>query len=347
MLKKFKTLSLVSFGLFVSFSYLHLSGYCFAATTEVDPYVARKTMVFLERGNNYYHQQRFQRALKEYKTALKIHPENKDALFNLANTYVSLAEVDLAIETYNQLLVLDPDDAMAYNNLGNVYEGVGDYAEAENHYKKALDVFPDFAPALSNLGSFYLSQNRLDEALVMYERVVKVEPDKIYGWNNLGNLAYTKKDYNTAIKHYAKALEINPEESFLWLNKANAYIKKNKLDFALQSLDKAYKFDRKSPTITEAIADVNFMKSNFEKAAEFYKITLSRLDTPTPDLYYKLGKTYANLDKEEAVVFYNQYLAYSSDQDVMEEVSNTVARLEREVAEEKAARAKQNLLSFS
>lgn len=320
----------IVFNIFISYSL------CFARqiSEAVDPYVQRKTMIFLERGNNYYSQYKFRRALKEYQNAIKIYPDNQDAVFNLANTHVSLGEIDAAIAAYNRVLELAPEDTMTYNNLGNVHEGLKLYKEAENYYLKSLDIDAEFAPALNNLGTLYMEQNRLDEAYDIFQRVVKVEPNKIYGWNNLGNLSYKKEEYDEAVKFYAYALQLDPNRPFLWLNKANAYIKKNKLDFAMQSLEKAYALDRKSPMITETMADVCFMQQDFKQAVRFYKITLSQLKKPLPDVFYKLGKACSHLDKEEAVSYYKKYLTYASEPEIMQAVNKEIAKLEQMMAQE-------------
>ncbi|MCK8515938.1 tetratricopeptide repeat protein [Methylonatrum kenyense] len=80
----------------------------------------------------------YDRALREYRTALERDPENRHALLGKAGTYVQMERYDEALASYAQFIERYPDFAGAYANRGIALDRMGRYEDALEDYDRAL-----------------------------------------------------------------------------------------------------------------------------------------------------------------------------------------------------------------
>jgi tetratricopeptide (TPR) repeat protein len=160
-----------------------------------------KSRPHLSMGNIYFRQNRIDKALLEYQTALKFKPDSSDANNNLGNTYVKQGRFVEAISAYKTAIQFNPDNVAAYYNLGIAYVNQNLYDEAISAYKTAIQFRPDYADAYNNLGVSYAKQNRLDEAISAYKTALLFKPDHAAALKNL-------KFYEN-LKLYYEAIKID------------------------------------------------------------------------------------------------------------------------------------------
>lgn len=166
----------------------------------------------------YFRVGRFDDAIKEYKAALKLYPDSDLAHFNLGNVYFNQGYLNKAIREYQAALKINPDFPDVHNNLGNVYLKDGRIAEAIREYQTAIKINPGFTDAHINLGIIYFEQGRLDEAAEKYMIALKLNPDSFDAHLNLGDVYFKRGDIDRAIKEYRMALRINPDSSEAYAN---------------------------------------------------------------------------------------------------------------------------------
>ena len=135
-------------------------------------------------------QEKYEEALKCYETALKLSPEDKNLLFNLAYVEEKMGRDDKAVEHYMQ-------------------------AAASGNYEA------DF-----NLGLIYEKQSRLDEAFKYYLAVLEERPDDESVHMAIANTHIKKKEYENAAGHLLKVREKNPLSRDVNLALANIYLRR-------------------------------------------------------------------------------------------------------------------------
>ncbi len=79
-------------------------------------------------------------AIKFYKKALHIDPNNSRSLFNIGLSYSSLGNYDMAISTLNRALSLAPDNGDYHYGLGWIYLLKGEPAKAMEYIRTAADL---------------------------------------------------------------------------------------------------------------------------------------------------------------------------------------------------------------
>ncbi len=85
-------------------------------------------------------------------------------------------DVGEAIRAYRQALALEPENFDAHLNLGRLLHEQGDVAAAERHYRRAEALRPDDPTAAFNLGVALEDRRRLADAAAAYERAIAADP---------------------------------------------------------------------------------------------------------------------------------------------------------------------------
>jgi Flp pilus assembly protein TadD len=138
-------------------------------------------------------------------------PKKVRALSNLGHFYGEKGRLDEAIREYRIALGLAPDDYQVHNNLGVAYKAQGRLGEALAEYLTAARLNPDDPMAHYNLGNIYREQRNFEEAVRQYQTAVRLNPYVAVIHNNLG-LAYEELgDKKAAEREYRAALELEPD----------------------------------------------------------------------------------------------------------------------------------------
>ncbi len=153
---------------------------------------------------------RFDEAITQYRTALKIKPDYPEAYYNLGLALSECGRLDEAIVNYRKALEIKPVFAAAYNNLGAALAGRGQFDEAIASCRKALAIAPNDADTYSNFGMALAGAGRMEDAIAEYRKAVEINPNEAKSHYNLGNALVNCQRIDEAITQYEKALQIEP-----------------------------------------------------------------------------------------------------------------------------------------
>lgn len=127
----------------------------------------------LNKGYDYYKNNRLKKALEKLSLAIESDPQNYEAYFWRARTYIRMGQFDNAIADLNQV----------------------------------VDINPRYSPAYDNLGWLFMRRNKFDESLILLSKSIELKPDN--GWAhymrgrvffNKGDLQKAYENANTACK---------------------------------------------------------------------------------------------------------------------------------------------------
>ncbi|MDD5085630.1 MAG: tetratricopeptide repeat protein [Candidatus Omnitrophica bacterium] len=153
----------------------------------------------------------YNKAIEEYKVALKANPDFPRLLANLGIAYEKSGMIKEAIELDLKAIKLDPKSIIAYNDLGVCYAKQGRVEDAIRAYERAIEVNPEYDKAYNNISIMYLRKGWVDKAIEACKKALSISPEYARAYNSLGNAYFVKKDYDEALSAYRKALEIAPE----------------------------------------------------------------------------------------------------------------------------------------
>ena len=100
---------------------------------------------YVNRGILYGAMEDYQRALKDYRTAIDLGPQTGEVYVNLGNLYLLSQKYDVAIRQYTTAIELTlTKNHIAHFNRAMAYENNKEFANAEADYRRAIDLSPEW-----------------------------------------------------------------------------------------------------------------------------------------------------------------------------------------------------------
>ncbi|MEW6198261.1 MAG: tetratricopeptide repeat protein [Planctomycetota bacterium] len=176
-----------------------------AKSTNVDPRLDAST--YLAHGHLLERQGHFEKAVAQYREALKVNPNLVAAHNRLGITLNKLGRHAEASAEFRAALELEPRAAHLYNNLGFSLYLDGHFEAAERALARATELQPDFRRAHMNRGLVLARLEHYDEALSAF---CEAGPrDEAY--YNLAVVQTEAGNYVAAARALEQALTVNPD----------------------------------------------------------------------------------------------------------------------------------------
>jgi tetratricopeptide (TPR) repeat protein len=270
---------------------------------------------------------RFNEAIKAYKQAIRLAPEQIFAWNNLGNLCIKIDRYDEAIIAYQKAVECNPADPIGWNGLGNVYSKIGYVDDAVAAYRKSIQAMPSFAYPWSGLGDVYSSMGKFDEAIKAFREAVKLNAHYVTPWLRLGALFNKQDQYRESIKAYQRALTVDRRNSATWSEMGMVHLKNEALDEAVDAFSNALEFDHGNGLAGSNLAFAYSLQGKRRESIPlFYKsIALLRKNKDKAATWNRLGNVYRELNEyEDAIAAYQ--MADMLDQGKVPVLSNYLAK---------------------
>ena len=100
---------------------------------------------YVNRGILYGAMEDYQKALKDYRTAIDLGPQTGEVYVNLGNLYLLSQKYDVAIQQYTTAIELTlTKNHIAHFNRALAYENNKDFTNAEADYRRAIELSPEW-----------------------------------------------------------------------------------------------------------------------------------------------------------------------------------------------------------
>ena len=129
-----------------------------------------KAAAHVYRGIVNMERENFYDAEDDFKAALEVESELKEALFNLALTQESLLHFDDTIKTYDELLTVDDRFVDGFYNRGRLKLDKADYAGAIADFESSLALETINADAYNDIAIAYFKQKKYEDAWQYMQR---------------------------------------------------------------------------------------------------------------------------------------------------------------------------------
>lgn len=140
----------------------------------------------------------------------KTSPSSQTNHNNLGDYYDRQGDYQKAIEEFKTAIRLNPRYADAYNNLGTAYHHAGNDTEALKSYQKALELNPKIWQSYQGLGGIYYSENNLPKALENLEKASELAPREVEILFNTAYIYSLLGNNQRALAIAANILSIDP-----------------------------------------------------------------------------------------------------------------------------------------
>ncbi len=222
---------------------------------------------------------KFERAIAEFREALRIHPHDFEATCDLGVALDRRGETNAAVAYLREAGRLRPKNARVHLNLGAALLHQGHADEAVALYREALQLQPDFPNLHFNLGVALLYQRKVDEAVKQLTRALELRPWYAEAHAALGAAAVLRGRQDEAVVQYQKALRLDPDDSATRINLGLALARQGRSAEAITLLREAIQRNRRNPEAHHVLAAILVNMGRIEEAtAEFEEVLRLRPD---------------------------------------------------------------------
>ncbi len=208
-------------------------------------------------GSVYWHQGEVKAAEREWKEALRLHPQNAIVLNNLGLLYAKEQRYDDAVDYFRRAMRLKPNYTDPHLNLGSSYATMGQTEAAELQLRAAVTLSPLNTRARNELGKLYLEAGGLVDAEEQYRRSTESEPNLV-AYDSLGDIYLRRGEHDKAKQAFQSALALDPFDSHAHFGLAAGYAASAQNFLAVREYELGLRTD---PSNQEAAAALRRLRS--------------------------------------------------------------------------------------
>ncbi|MBW7856773.1 MAG: restriction endonuclease [Leptonema sp. (in: Bacteria)] len=164
----------------------------------------------------YYKNEQYSEAFQFYKDALRLVPDNEEALARLAFLCVGQEKFDIADRYFSKLVIIRPN-VFEYRLGRGICLSQLRKKEALSEFDAAVGIAPDNLTANLFAGIEGLLQGAVDQSTARLKHALDLGPEPEVEYivkKALTSLAYQRMDYNTALKYAEQTLQIALDENW-------------------------------------------------------------------------------------------------------------------------------------
>jgi tetratricopeptide (TPR) repeat protein len=311
--------------------------------------VDAKARQLLERGAALEDQERYNEALRLYREAQELMPDEVEPYLALAGAYQAQGEWDDALEQAEKAVEVDAEDARAQRQMGILRCLHREYPPCIEALEKAVELAPDDSENRYWLGIAYQqgAQDGFVKAREQLIEALQLDPDSGMAHFALGSL-YRGQPGNEALafEELSRALDAALESGDVELEtKARSelaafyYARDNYAQCVEQWLEvlKEYPEDADAHRRIALCYAMRREKGDIEQAIDEFEQAL-QLDFEQMDAYYfYLGQYYASQDDyPRAFLAWEQFLRFSDDEELKADVREWLDAYQEAMTEEAA-----------
>ncbi len=181
-----------------------------------------------------FYRNEFERAALLARTYLKIHPQDPAGLILLARAEMAQGRYQDAFQGLRKALRMDPENIDALYYLGQLSKIL-----AQLEYQQLFSLAPDSVRAHQFLAESYSAENKSKKAIEEYEAALKADPRSVEVLCALGDLERGEFHFDRAIAYYSRALEIKPKDYDSVYGLGVAHLRRNELPRAVEYFRRA------------------------------------------------------------------------------------------------------------
>jgi tetratricopeptide (TPR) repeat protein len=232
---------------------------------------------YYEKGRIFFERRQFQRALKEFETAVDKKDKHWPSVEYLGRTYLELGQLDKAEETFKRGIKKARDEKDLFEYLeGLVLMAREDYSAADVSFRKALAIDSMVADYHIGLGDANFYQGIPALAVSEYEKALALDTAGTEVYYHWADACLEMKDYACAMEKLRVVLSKDSTFAAAWRRAGNIYFKAARSSRTLQDRNARYMDAIGAYTkyfeLSHAVADSSTVREYFETAMAYTNI---------------------------------------------------------------------------
>jgi arylsulfatase A-like enzyme/Tfp pilus assembly protein PilF len=155
-------------------------------------------------------QERHEDALRHFRRALELDPDNRNSTMGLASTFAALERYDDALIGFQRMIDLSGGDSNASIAMADIHVTRGDFRQAAEVLESAIVAGASEAIVYNKLGEVLAEEGRPGDAAPLFERAMETAREFPMPYFNLGVIHEGRGEIARAVSLYEKAIELEP-----------------------------------------------------------------------------------------------------------------------------------------
>lgn len=291
---------------------------------------------FYNSGVDAYSKKQYEKAIDNFKLAIRQKGLKPQVYYNLALTYQNIGDYDRAIANYHNFLEHNSNDYDGHYNLALIYLSKENLTKAIELFEKCIKIKED-ANGIKALVSAYINNDQLQKALDLVQQVLSSEKEDLQLNFELAKIFEKKKAFGKSSKFLDLAIEIylniinkNTEFFDAYLSISICYAKKGEVENSIKYCQKALELDSMSYDANSQMGLLYYCSEDIDNAVKFYEKAFALKPKDDYKAYLNLGYAYEKLDKkEQAIEIFTQLLQIFPEFPAKDEIKNHLRVLKK------------------
>ncbi|WP_235595943.1 protein kinase domain-containing protein [Mastigocoleus testarum] len=194
-----------------------------------------------EQGNVHHASNRKDKAIANYKEAIKFKPDFFDARNAMAKIFDEQNNNQAALEIYDKVLEKDQNNQDAWKGRAKILRKQGRYHDSTISLTQALKVAENQPDIWNAIGENFSSLNSDSQALPYYKRATELDKNFGLAWFNKGKTLRNLHSYEDAVKALKKATDLKPGNATAWYYLGDSLHQQKKYRQAIRAFEQAIK----------------------------------------------------------------------------------------------------------
>ncbi len=253
------------------------------------------------------------KAIEIYKAALKIQPNDFDALHYTGLILCDLEHFEEAEESLEKALVTYNANPVTYLYLAICKYRLDKPHEAMSLIEKALEIKPDYSDCMMIKGVSLAKIGKEAECISCFSANEKGQETNPRYYTYWGIALQSFGRYAEAKEKFLQAFELNRDDEYNLFYLAENYIKEGNSTPALQLYTKIVEKNNNNAVAHEKIGDILYRKGDYKNAINYY-LNGMKVSRKHKHLYNKIAKCYYYLeDFNTSETYYIKAIDYNPD----------------------------------
>ena len=224
---------------------------------------------------------------------IKLDPDFKAHLYDLAFAYDKIGDNENSIKYYLEYLEDDPFSDSAWYNLGIIYNKLDMYDKAMEAYDFALAINSQNTFALFNKANILNQIEKNSEAIQTYHEYIENEPDSFEAMTYLAECYERIDDFAMAKKYYHEALDLAPDYADPWFGLGILALDSGNIEDSLLYFWKAVMLDNENPEFLRLLGQAHIKNGKHKIAIKCFRDAL-KLNVYNNEIWCDIGKIIFN-----------------------------------------------------
>lgn len=180
------------------------------------PVASEELMKFLDQGNKYFDEKKYDEAIPSFQKLLDEHPELYKVKYKIADCYREKKDFDKALQIYEEVIVTAKEKkdintaAEAMGTIGGMYLNKKDLKKAQLYFQQSIEMNPKNEILAYNVGEINFDSNNVDNAIKYFKIAATIKPTWSVPFMKLAYCYLNKGDNANAIINLKKVIELEP-----------------------------------------------------------------------------------------------------------------------------------------